>query len=147
MVYVPSARVADIDPDLLIVALVRPELGDIPGGTLFPADVADRLGTVETGGYWVVRPILGGPAVDDRFAGSADLLVEAKAVGRARALWLCRRVMVVLRSAHRRQVTTPYGHVASLRFDLMPYEVREGVQPAGQWHYRAAGSLVLRPPV
>lgn len=146
MVYVPTARVADIDPELLLVTLLRPAMGDLPGGTLTPADVADRLGAADTGGYWVVRPVVGGPAADDRFADGCGVQVDGYAADRARARWVCRTAVAALTRAWSLQTTTPHGHLASLRFDVWPYEVRDRRQPAGMWRFVAAGSAVLRPP-
>ena len=140
-----DARLLDIDPDKLLAALLRPEMPG-PGGTRLPADYMLRL---DPDGYWLARQGGGGGDVDDRFADAVSVQLDGLAAGetcRADARRIVRLMLVLLRAAQRRSTTTDHGHIARLRVDTWPEEVREPDQPAGFARYTASCALLLRPP-
>lgn len=142
---VADARLLDIDPDKLLAELLRAEMPG-PGGTRLPADHMLRLAP---DGYWLARQVDGGGDVDDRFADAVSVQLDGLAAGataRSDARRLVRRMLMVLRAAQRRSTTTAYGHIARMRVDTWPEEVRQADQPAEFARYTAACALILRPP-
>jgi hypothetical protein len=128
--------------DGILTALLRPVL-DEPGGTLVPADVADRLAD---GGYWVAREVVGGGTTDDRFADAVSIQLDAFATDKRAGRALVRRMLGTLRLAQRRQTTTTDGHIARMTVTAWPVEVREPDQSVGFTRHVAACSLIVRPP-
>lgn len=140
-----EARIVDIQPDKLLVAILRPAL-TAPGGSLVPADVLARL---SDGGYWVAREAPGAGDADDRFAHAVAVQLDAWAEGdtcRADARRLVATMLQLLRTAQRRSTTTEFGHIATMRVDAWPSPVREQDQPATWARYTAGCSLIVRPP-
>lgn len=140
-----EARTVDIQPDKLLLEVLRPALSP-PGGSLVPADVLARLGD---GGYWVAREVAGAGDADDRFAQAVAVQLDAWAEGetcRADARRLVGTMLRLLRLAQRRSTTTEFGHIATMRVDAWPSPVREQDQPATWARCTAGCSLIVRPP-
>lgn len=132
---------AAIYPDGILMAVLRPQLEPATGvGTQQPADVMARLP------YLVAREVAGGGDVDDRFAQSVSLQVDAYAATRRDARQLAGLALLLLRAAQRQQTVTADGYLAHLDVTSFPFELREPDQPSEFARYVATCSAMVRPP-
>jgi hypothetical protein len=135
MTYTPITMPA---VDSLLMSILRPALGDVGVGTIYPGDIVQRL-------PYVIARCYGGDSVDSRFMLRAQVQVDAYDADRPQAAALAERVRSTLLSAWLNSTGTDNGSIGRVTVMSWPSEIRDADAPSGLSRFHATYLLSIRP--